>query len=355
MKHRKGQQMRICHENTIEYSIAAMEADGINLVDSLAAGDTSSVLIPYVVEQLVAASVEVASVDQSEEPSDQVDHAEIDALDSMIANLERLRQGQEPSNYPSDAVIFEHALFTIKQRAVTLPLLEQAHIVDVVRRDISHHVIDAWMAACHNKIPRFYRNDAGDVFADTSSQAWSVSYFAIAKADPALRAILKDSSILDPYSGTGLSTYTMLAKGIARTAILSDIAYENGQPITQEKYYDPYLNAQMLEALYRGLPRQYMPELIKRTNVHSNDARSLPYSENSIDYVVTEPPYGVSCPQGDDDTFFESLPELIRVTIIPLAWQQRVVEAGYTPQALTNSKNAIRKQTIFTHIRASKT
>src|SRR5690606_9873798 len=133
----------------------------------------------------------------------------------------------------------------------------------------------------------------------------------------------------------------LAARNLPSKIYSSDISYEDGRPLEGSgKLYAPDLNRKMWEALFDELPSWYKPDHSAIEPPSTSDVRELPFEDTSIDYIVTDPPYGKNCP-GGLDLLHSALREMKRVTkegsilLIPEEWIRPIQQAGHTVTQLT--------------------
>ncbi|HEX5447735.1 MAG TPA: hypothetical protein VFW90_00845, partial [Candidatus Saccharimonadales bacterium] len=134
----------------------------------------------------------------------------------------------------------------------------------------------------------------------------------------------------------------LVARGIPSQALYSDICYRGGETVNGSDYwYSPELNAQAAQLLFDNLPSWYKPDFSTIRGYITADARRLPFDDNSVDYIVTDPPYGKNLASAGLGVVCGSLPEFNRVAkegsilLIPLAWVKEIKATGADVKQLT--------------------
>jgi len=93
--------------------------------------------------------------------------------------------------------------------------------------------------------------------------------------------------------------------------------------------------------LFDDLPSWYKPDLNVADGYVTSDARALPFADDSVDYIFTDPPYGKNLNHAGIGTFYGSISEMNRVSrigsmvLIPVSWLSELDEAGIVYTQLT--------------------
>jgi len=190
--------------------------------------------------------------------------------------------------------------------------------------------------------PRFFRNPEGKVLIDDKSQTWTPEFYKIAEAWPIMTRMLKDKVILDPFAGAGTLANLLASRGIPSKIYVSDIAYEGGVPLDDEKsVYATDLNRQMYEVLFDDLPSWYKPNHSAIQEPITADVRNIPLFDKSVDYVVTDPPYDKNHKGGGVELLMSALGEMTRVAkrgcilLVPEHWLPILEKEGYNIRQMT--------------------
>ena len=266
---------------------------------------------------------------------------EIEALIKTIEDLESARRIFDGQIRHADDTHFKYHLEGVKYKTDRLGMMLGAKAIALVREDLRKTIIDGWSSLMMKNAPRFFRDEKGEVSIDNDSCNWTPEYYKIAEAWPVFSEVLKGKSVLDPFAGAGTLTNLLAARNIPSRIFTSDISYEGGRPLEGVgKVYAPDLNRKMWEALFDDLPSWYKPDHTSLETPRTSDARQLPFGDKTIDYIVTDPPYGKNCP-GGLELLQDSLGEMKRVTrkgsilLIPEDWVEKLHQSGHTIKQLT--------------------
>lgn len=266
---------------------------------------------------------------------------EVDSLTKTVDDLNSARRLFDERIHPADDIHFRYNLEGIKYKIDRLELMLGAGAIALVRDDLKKTIIDGWSSLMMKNAPRFFVDEDGDISIDKDSFGWTPEYYKIAEAWPIFSETLKDKTVLDPFAGAGTLTNLLAARNIPSKIFTSDISYEGGRPLENSgKLYAPDLNRKMWEALFDELPSWYKPNHSTIEAPRTSDVRQLPFQDKSIDYIVTDPPYGKNCP-GGLDLLHESLREMKRVSkegiimLVPEEWVNELQTAGHTVTRLT--------------------
>lgn len=290
---------------------------------------------------------------------DYVPDWEIEAVRNTLASLAYLKVMFDKNTRANDRAHFDFqyqsVLYNLDRLETTL---HPAGLKDI-RNALRKALVDCWMGLMMKEVPRFFEDKDGNISLDTISHAWSPEYYKIAEAWPILSTILKKKSVLDPFGGAGTMINLLAARGIISSAIVTDLSYRGGEPIDDDGHtYAAELNAQMSHVLFDGLPSWYKPNMDIVVDRFSANAQSLPIPNNSVDYIVTDPPYSKNHDSGGIGLLIGCLPEFQRVTrkgsiiMAPLKspaagvdWPAQISNAGFPVEKL--SKDISRGQSGF--------
>lgn len=288
--------------------------------------------------------------------------SDLDGVNAFAAKL--MTFAIRLNGYHQNALDREHFEYNFKNLRYQLQRLSINHsdkAVELLQEDIRGTVIDSTFSLFMRSVPRFYRRGEDDTIAiDGSSVKWTPEFYKIAMAMPALKTILAGKTILDPFGGAGSLMFYLAAKEIPETVICSDICYKGGASLDDERTsYDPDLNQQSITALFASLPSWCRPHFDRIKGFVTADAMRLPMTDNAVDMIVGDPPYGVNCAQGSEHTLVLALPELLRVSregilsMVPSAWVPALERSNYTVQRLTDdlSLGTSNLPTCYVHIR----
>lgn len=285
---------------------------------------------------------------------------EIEVLSKTADELSTAQHLFDGKIHPADEKHFGYHLEGIKYKTDRLSIMLGAKAITSVRDDLRKTIIDGWSSLMLKNAPRFFRDNQGVPSIDSDSFTWTPEYYKIAEAWPIFSEALKDKSVLDPFAGAGTLTNLLAARKIPSRIFTSDISYEDGQPLeVSGKVYAPDLNRKMWEALFDDLPSWYKPNHSSIEEPRTSDVRNLPFADKSIDYIVTDPPYGKNCP-GGLELLQDSLREMKRVTkegcilLIPEKWVDQLQRAGHDITQLTRdvSRGASNLPTCYIYVRS---
>lgn len=290
--------------------------------------------------------------------SDEVPDWEIEALVKTATDLNSTHQLFDGNINPADDAHFKYHLEGVKYRTDRLGLVLGAKAIELVRDDLRKTIVDGWSSLMMKNAPRFFTDQEGEVSLDKDSFNWTPEYYKIAEAWPVFSEVLKGKSILDPFAGAGTLTNLLAARNIPSRIYNSDISYEGGRPLEGSgKLYLPELNRKMWEVLFDDLPSWYKPDHSVIEPSRTSDVRQLSFHDKSVDYIVTDPPYGKNCP-GGLDLLHSALPEMKRVTkegiflLVPEDWVGVLRENGHDIAQLTRdvSRGTSKLPTCYVYI-----
>jgi len=223
---------------------------------------------------------------------------------------------------------FAHNLEGIKYKSDLLELMVGNRALASLRDDLRELFIGCWSSLLLKHSPRFYQDDDGILSLDQQSTKWTPEYYKIAVAFPFLDTAIRDSVILDPFAGAG-TLANLIATRHPKKIFTTDLSYVGGESIDQEntRFYDPRANQRLWESMFDRLPSWYRPDHSASESPVAADIHNLPFEDDSMDYIITDPPYGINCANGGGvDLLLESLPEMKRVTkngiylLMPTSW-----------------------------------
>lgn len=270
---------------------------------------------------------------------------EVDALRRIISNLEdiSLTRGLFPNlkDTPHFRENIDGVIYNLTQRLlVTINPRGLSDIRENIRKMLLHTVF----ALLLKRAPRFLRRQNNTLEIDTISQKWTPEYYKLMVAWQTIKAYLGNKFVLDPFAGAGTFINVLTARGIVRGAVLGDISYVGGRPLNGEDvFYEPDFNTYMIHALFNILPSWYKPDCLERTKGYVTlDAIRLPFTDESFDWVIGDPPYGINLNDGGLDLLFEIIPEVLRVSrnggffLVPIQWVKKIREKGIEVEQLTD-------------------
>lgn len=264
-------------------------------------------------------------------PRDEVFEWELDAvadtLDDMTIVGGRFRERLKDA----DKRQHEHSREAVEYELQRLALHKTPDAIAKIRSGLRDAIVDSWASLVMKGSPRFYQDADGVISLDVTSSRWSPEFYKIANAWPVLSNLLKGKEILDPFAGPGTLTNMLAGRNIPKKIHVSDIAYQNGEPLDDEGHlYVPEMNRMMWTSFFDRLPSWYRPNTTPVEEPKTADARRLPFDDKSIDYIVTDPPYDKNHAGGGVSLLLEVLPEFARVSklgsvmLLPVGWVQEL-------------------------------
>lgn len=274
------------------------------------------------------------------------DHApdwEFAALNKTIRTLMLVGFDLRKTMNPQDKAHYNHQMENINHNMDRLSINLYPDALNKIRSNLKKAIIDCWFGLMLKRTPRFFVDiETNELEYDTESHSWSPEYYKIAEGWPFLSILLKDKTILDPFAGAGTMMNLLVARGIPKGTIYSDIAYRGGPGVNGSKrWYDPVLNTQASQLLFDNLPSWYKPDFSKPRGYITADAKKLPLSDNSVDYVFADPPYGKNLDGPGIGVLFGCLNEFKRVAkegsifMIPIDWLADIKASGIDFKQLT--------------------
>lgn len=314
--------------------------------------DTSSMCTQEVLEYLTD-TVDTPNLQE------RVPEWELEAIKSTLATIAYLQVTLGDNMHPNDRGHFDYQYQSIRYNAERLTITMDPQGIADIRAQLKKSITDCWFGLMMKQTPRFFEGPNGEIVLDDISHRWTPEYYKIAEGWPILSTKLKDKSILDPFAGPGTLTHLLVARGIPSEAHLSDISYKNGRGLTEEGHtYASHQNSQMTQILFDDLPSWYKPDFSPIKSRSTADSRNLSLSDKSIDYIVTDPPYGKNYTEGSLGLLIGSLSEFGRVAregsilMIPQEWQRQIEDAGYQVIRLTGdvSRGHSKLPVCYVHI-----
>lgn len=274
---------------------------------------------------------------------------ELTALHTTLATLNYLRVVFDDRANQSDRHHFDYQYNFARYNIDRLTTTVHPAGIREIRQDIKKALVDCWFGLMMKQVPRFFEDAKGEISLDDISHAWTPEYYKVAEAWPVLKTMLKGKSILDPFGGAGTLVNLLAARGVIKSAVLSDISYLGGKPIDEHGHtYATEMNAQMSHVLFDNLPSWYKPNLDVIQDRVPADATKLPFDDNYFDFIVTDPPYGKNHDSGGIGLTIGCLPEFERVTklgtimLLPIRsannktdWPTEIERAGYPVKLMT--------------------
>ncbi len=251
-------------------------------------------------------------------------------INSLLDTLDRLERIYIKSKRTEskDAGHYEFARGRVKYMVANrLMIIRDPFTLINIRKDIRDVLEQAVLALLNKRSPRFGVK-GGDLIIDRESRQWTPSYYKLASVLPMLRRYIDGKIILDPFGGSASLSNALKMLCTPKEVIVGDLSYTGGKQLNDAlDFYLPELNTQILFSAFDKLPSWYKPKPLRQRNTFiTHDVKELPFASNSMDLVVTDPPYKINLDDGGCDFFFESLPEIMRVVkegglfIIPMSW-----------------------------------
>jgi hypothetical protein len=262
------------------------------------------------------------------------------ALSETISSLEAVGSKLRYKIFYQNVETFEYNLQTLRRLLGLIQNMYVPEAVDELSKEIKERLVDCWYGLTPMVMSRFSINADGTTGVDRTSHAWTPPHYKLSAAEPILKSLMKDKNILDPFAGASVMLSYLAASGIIDKATGSDIAYRGGRSIDGDSTYDPWLNNEMLRFPFDNLSSRHKPSTRKIEDFVTADATALPFDDNQFDYIVTDPPYGISFNE-DINTFLESMPELLRVAklgvigLVPVSWSEKFDTSLYEVKTLT--------------------
>lgn len=266
---------------------------------------------------------------------------ELEALWKTVRDLQIARDKLGSKVHPADDNHFRYNFESIKNKIDRLSIMMADTAISSIRHDIKDTVIDGWSSLMMKHTPRFFIDHGGNLSVDNRSQRWTPEHYKIAEAWPIFSTLLKDKTILDPFAGAGTLVNLLASREAPKEVYTTDLSYEDGRELEGlGKFYAPKLNRKMWELLFDDLPSWYKPSRSIIKEPIASDVRILPFEDKTIDYIVTDPPYGKNC-SGGCDLLVDSINEMRRVTregsilLIPTDWVDKLQTSGIEVKQLT--------------------
>lgn len=272
---------------------------------------------------------------------------ELASISRRLDDLDRITVDDDPNNL--NCQHFAQHSQKARDLIEELRSAREPELIEQLEDDIRGEVVQATYARIFKKIPRFLQDTSDRLLLDTDSIKWSPSAFVLLNGLPVFKEYLQDAEILDPFAGSGSMMNFLAANEIPGKIIYGDISYpteegrkEGGRPIVGNSRYSPEINAIMHSYVFDGLPSWCQPELLSRIERMMHfDATAIPFGMESVDFIVTDPPYGLDLADGSLQFFIETLPELLDVSkkgglfLVPMSWNQEIKSLFADTQILT--------------------
>lgn len=307
-------------------------------------GATRSANVAHRINTRSSSAQEVVSlvVPKTTQGGERVPDWELGLLEKTIHDLQAARVVLGDIVHPSDDAHFKYNLDGIKYKTDRLSIMMADKAIADIRHDLKNTIIDSWSSLMMKHTPRFFVDADGNLSVDSKSQRWTPEHYKIAEAWPIFTTMLKGKTILDPFAGAGTLANLLASRQIPSRIYTTDLSYEGGLELDGlGKFYQPELNRKMWELLFDDLPSWYRPIHSLIDTPMPSDVRSLPFDDKSIDYIVTDPPYGRNC-KGGCELLVESLGEMKRVAkegcilLIPTDWVEQLEKKEPNIERLTH-------------------
>lgn len=137
---------------------------------------------------------------------------------------------------------------------------------------------------------RFFIDKSNSHFSeDTISLKWSPKFYKIYREKYLLANLFNNKSVLDPFAGSGLMSYYLLASGITTKLSLNDQAYIGGKPISKDFFYAPKKNLESLIKDSHGI----IPNKINEITFYNKNFLDLNKIQKH-NYIFTDPPLSLN-------------------------------------------------------------
>jgi 16S rRNA G966 N2-methylase RsmD len=208
-------------------------------------------------------------------------------------------------------------------------------------------------------IQRHFISTNGSHALDNISQRWSTGFYRIDSCLDKLEEKIAGKKILDPYAGSGSLEYTLMALDIINDVTLSDISFQGGSPITNIKgedfFYDPLKNLAEYNMFFTK-KFDYFKNIPDPKVFNANVLDKLPFSDNSFDFILGDPPYSVNLGNYNGlQMFTEAQQELLRVSkygilaFVPNEWineLQRTTNLDVISNGLVHEKTTLKTSLV---------
>lgn len=260
---------------------------------------------------------------------------------------------------PADRKIFEDRSVRIRH------LLSQDSFS---HEEIRDELLQAGLACFVKHGPRVFAYDSFSrtkYAPDSESLRWSISFYKMERAKEGL-AFLRGKNILEPCAGScalALEAVTYLG---CQSVVCGDICYDTSHPIFNNVYaYAPLMNLRMFDLFFSVLPRWAQPRALdKIKGVVSHDARQLSFKDGQFDYVLSDPPFGISCPVNGPTILADIIQESLRVAtggavmLVLQEWKHDIEkfcsQRGFTARYVTpNLANEGKRAMAYMHFQKS--
>jgi 16S rRNA G966 N2-methylase RsmD len=267
-------------------------------------------------------------------------------LDALYDNLQSMREvgvalDRKQRLHPSDAQHLEHTLSRSEYKLKRLQATLSQEAIMGLRPDIRDGLLHGWANLFGRNAPRFNKTPEGEIVIDYDTTKYSPEYYKISELYQAFRHKFTNKTILDPFGGSGMMLNVFAARGIASEITLTDIQYDE----SNGNVYVPNMNLQSWQLAFDNLPSWYHPKIYP-VKTYAMDARELKFPDKSFDFVVTDPPYGKNCLNGNLQIVKESIPELLRVAkegvfmLVPEEWNDQLDDIGYSSKKITKDTSS---------------
>ncbi|HEY1085167.1 MAG TPA: hypothetical protein VGE34_00390 [Candidatus Saccharimonadales bacterium] len=273
---------------------------------------------------------------------------EMDALRTTQATLAYLHEVFGSDMNANDEKHFRFHADNIRYNTDRLSTMLDPEGIDNVRNELKKAITDSSFSLLLKKMPRFFDGADGGLVLDTVSHKWTPEYYKVAEAWPFLSKRLKGKAIHDPFAGAGTLMNLLAARNIPKKISMSDLSFPGGMPLGdrskgEEFFYNIKANRDMASTLFDDLPSWYKPDFssIDEDKIFTSDAGKLQLEDNSVDYIVADPPYGKNFKDGGIGLLLGCLDEFLRVSrdgcilMVPEDWIGHLKDYGCEMTKLT--------------------
>lgn len=158
------------------------------------------------------------------------------------------------------------------------------------------------------------KNEDIQMQSDHESQKWRISFYKMLRAEKGLE-FLRGKEVFDPCAGSCTLAVEAITYLGCKSIVCGDLCFPGGKPIVDSMYYAPKQNLQIYELIFKGLPEWARPDISSRIKgLIVADATAMPLKDNSFDYVLSDPPFGMSCPINGPGILIDILKESLRIS-----------------------------------------
>jgi len=154
----------------------------------------------------------------------------------------------------------EHFLYNVARVKYAI---QQAKIntnkeaLDKVRERLSQDLISLVYALLMKILPRYFYEIGTEknIVVDTVSQKWTPEFYKVINGWDSIVSHLKDTTVLDPFAGSGTYLNLLTAKGVVSHAYMSDLSYPGGKALNgYDVTYAPEINMIVFHQFLMNFP-----------------------------------------------------------------------------------------------------